>query len=76
VTPPAVFQSESFAEVKARAQSTGRWLIVDATAQYHVGWFELRDGEDATKPEGLGRGNGGGGDTAVAGSGDRGGAGR
>ena len=34
MTRPPVFQSESFAEAKARAQSTGGWLIVDATAEW------------------------------------------
>jgi thioredoxin 1 len=34
VTRAPVFQSESFAEARTRAQSAGLWLIVDATAEW------------------------------------------
>ncbi len=34
VTRPAVFRVGSFAEARARAQETGVWLIVDATAEW------------------------------------------
>jgi tetratricopeptide (TPR) repeat protein/thiol-disulfide isomerase/thioredoxin len=50
VTRPPVFQPESFSQAKARAQSMGGWLIVDATAQWCAPCKQMdkgtwRDGE-------------------------------